>query len=214
MGLSIIAYHHFPPASASVCTNSLADISTLGGAGFASQQYRFGPIPLQLPRLTYNGLTLHLLPDPETPQSLKHFTLVLKTSLAPQPKKPKHPTDPEPASLSYEATFDLPKTGQAEAHTVQLGWDSFVPTYRGREVGREDPRYQPLKSEGIYELGLMCRSGFGGQEGDFGVVIAGVEGWGKEPGVASQSWWAWLCECWTGMRIWLGLGGVHLRDEV
>lgn len=65
-----------------------------------------------------------------------------------------------------------------------------------------DPRYKAFDSSRIYELSLMCRSGFGKQEGDFGIVVVSIEGW--EKGEAKER-----DGCWRGVKDWVGswLGG-------
>lgn len=103
-----------------------ADTKTLGGAGFASRKYQFGPEPLSLPRAQYRGVILRVLPSQsrlssgaatshagadadagaESPQRPQTFTLVFKAQLnARPPSRPKIPPSPDPASLSYEAQF-------------------------------------------------------------------------------------------------------------
>lgn len=186
-----------------------ADTKTLGGAGFASQRFIFAPLPLHLPRHEFKGITLTLSPnkkklvsgDPHT------FHLVLKTTLRPpsDPKHPRNPPSPEPASISYEAPFT------SDEEQVHLEWNQFVPTYRGREVPRTDPKYEPLDTDGIYELSLMCRSGFGKQEGEFEAIIASIEAWRGGKKVRAG--------CWSGMSRWVGgwwngeQGSIRLKDN-
>jgi hypothetical protein len=101
--------------------------------------------------------------------------------------------------------------------------------YRGREVKREDPIYVPLHAETIYEMGLMCRSGFGEQEGEFELVVTGIEGWGKNSALnkKGQNWFGkgiWQTLIWSFERVWNWLftfrgsmgsrqGMVKLEDE-
>ncbi|KAI9635048.1 uncharacterized protein MKK02DRAFT_43725 [Dioszegia hungarica] len=197
------------------------DTKTLGGAGFASQRYIFGPEPLDLPRLSYQGITLRLLPDEQKtassstspapingkshPEDPHTFTLVLKTS-PPQhtPSKPKLPPNPEPASLSYEHDFSLssPLRSSHTPETLHLSFDDFKAVYRGRDVPTSDPRYKPFDPTKIFELSLMCRSAFGKQEGEFGVVVVSMEGWGRAEKKEREG-------CWRGVQQWVGswLGG-------
>lgn len=198
----------------------MQDIDTLGGAGFASQRYRFGPTPLHLPPLEYKGISIKVHPD--TQFSNKHtantFTLVLKNTLSTKPpSKPKTPPQPEPdpASLSYEASFTV-----TESETVHLEFKDFKATYRGREVKKDDPRFRPFHSEKIYEISLMCRSDFGGQKGDFGVIVESIRGLRKEEdkglggnGVVSVVW-----ALFSGVWIWFvnllkGEQRIALSDE-
>jgi hypothetical protein len=102
---------------------------------------------------------------------------------------------------------------------VQLGWSDFKPHYRGREVSRDDEKWKPLDTQGIYEISFMCRSGFGKQEGDFGVVIVGLSGLrkGKLAGRGADlrgwsawfgSWWGWHWTCFSTS------GRVKLDEKV
>ncbi|KAK1927967.1 complex I intermediate-associated protein 30-domain-containing protein [Papiliotrema laurentii] len=200
------------------------DIDTLGGAGFASQRYRFGPEPLRLPRLDYKGISLVVRPDqPDvvapTGHSANTFTLVLKQNLSTRPpSRPKTPPQPDPASLSYEASF-TPSRSVDNSQTITLDFEQFKPTYRGREVGKDDPKYEPLRPETIYELSLMCRSDFGGQKGKFSLIVEEIKGWKKE---GKEGWFVavvnTLGAVWTGLVVWVmglfqGQGRIALRDE-
>lgn len=203
----------------------ISDIDTLGGAGFASQRYRFGPRPLSLPPLQYRGITLKVQPDrPSISSSKPHraeiFTLVLKTTLPTSPpSKPKNPPSPEPASLSYEISFT--PSSALSTQRFDLDFDDFKAVYRGREVKRDDPRYQPLHTEEIYELSFMCRSDFAAQKGDFSVIVHSLEGWKKDKvakgergglvGVLSAIWVglvAWVWSFFSGTE-----GRIALHDE-
>ena len=187
------------------------DIDTLGGAGFASQRHIFGPLPLHLPALSYRGISLSIAPDATSTTPTAHtFTLVLKTTFnpIPPPHHPKTPPSPEPAALSYEASF-----AQPDGHkSVNIRFGDFKAMYRGKEVGRDDSIYQPLHSEKIYEMSLMCRSGFGQQKGEFGVVVLGVSGWAKEKELGWLEWCMGMVR-WVGSWVGLGEGGVRLRDS-
>ncbi|KAH7339849.1 hypothetical protein B0J17DRAFT_377360 [Rhizoctonia solani] len=55
------------------------DITALGGAGFASQRFRFSNKLLRLPRSGYQGLRVKLLPQPIALLNPREFTLVLNT---------------------------------------------------------------------------------------------------------------------------------------
>lgn len=203
------------------------DISTLGGAGFASQTYLFAPAPLRLSRVEYDGLRLSILPDEHaTKSSPGNFTLILKNTIrtAP-PKEPKLPPQPEASVISYEVSFARPSSSNFEhqkATQVDLAWSDFKPHYRGREVPRDDEKWKPLNTEAIYEVSFMCRSGFGKQEGDFGVVVLGL--WGLKKGNqdvskrglgGAESWSAWVGSWWGWFSSWFGLGGrVRLDDKV
>jgi hypothetical protein len=204
---------------------TLVDISTLGGAGFASQTHLFGPAPLQLSRVEYEGLRLSVLPDEHASKSSpSNFTLILKNTIRTKPpKEPKLPPQPEPAVLSYEVSFPRPSAWDLkhkQATQVDFAWSDFKPHYRGREVPRDDEKWKPLDTEAIYEISFMCRSGFGKQEGDFGVVIAGL--WGLKKGNldmskrvmgAAESWSAWFASWWSWIWSWFSSSGRIRLDE-
>ncbi|WWD18069.1 hypothetical protein CI109_102516 [Kwoniella shandongensis] len=210
------------------------DIKTLGGAGFASQVYRYGPTPLHLPRTEYTGISLSVLPDPSIAATLDHsspteFTLVLKTSPTSHiPKHPKVPGPPRAAQLSYEASFELPKTNTYtydekswSATTIKItevifDWNDFKATYRGREVKPGEERYVPLDTTGVYEISLMCRSGFGKQEGEFGLIVKSIDSVKKANTAASGGSWIWAW--WTLLVGWVWSWirwdrGIRLSDE-
>jgi hypothetical protein len=197
------------------------DTQTLGGAGFASQRFTFGPIPLHLPPLEYQGLSINYLSsrleDDATakPPKPHTYTITLKTTQPtyyPPPGQPKPPKTPEPAVLSYEYSFDTSSSSSGlkkpSPISIELPFGDFVPTYRGREVKKDNPIYRPLQTETIYEFSLMCRSGFGEQEGEFELIILGIDGWRKETvrgareslggiwnGLVDmcRGFWSWLC---------------------
>lgn len=216
------------------------DISTLGGAGFASQTFLFAPTPLHLSRTYFDGIRLGVSTDPQASESSPaNFTLVLKNTIRTKPpKEPKLPPQPEPAVLTYEAPFHRPSksfTQEAESvigasgskgakvKEIEIEWSEFKPHYRGREIPRDDERWKPLDTEGIFEISFMCRSGFGKQEGDFGIIIdnlSGMEkrntdllgmGGGRGGGNWEQwfrSWWAWLSS------FFVGGGKIRLDEKV
>ena len=155
------------------------------------------------------------------------------------PRKPRVPPAPEPASLSYEANFspssaedsgsDLvgdaeSQIGAGKGKRVQLGWTDFRPFYRGKEVKRDDPMWQPLRPEKIYELSLMCRSDFGRQKGEFGLVVISLEGWKKQIGFSGlfepiAELWAVLAGWTAGWAAWVARlwrrdeGHIRLEDK-
>ena len=207
----------------------MIDIDTLGGAGFASQRYRFGPQPLQLPRTEYKGIILSALPPSSSSSSLcssdtpraNTFTLVLKTTIPTRPpSKPKTPPQPEQSTLSYEYHFTPSHNLTNDRETVAIGFNDLKVTYRGREVSRDDPKYVPFHSEQIYEISLMCRSAFGSQKGDFELVVESIAGWKKDEKAVKgwmESLWARLWSVWTGFTNWVWAkrseGKIALHDE-
>ena len=166
-----------------------------------------------------------MLPDEHaTESSPSNFTLILKNTIRTKPpKEPKLPPQPEPAVLSYEVSFPRPKASSdikhSESTRVDFAWSDFKPHYRGREVPRDDEKWKPLDTEAIYEISFMCRSGFGKQEGDFGVVIVGL--WGLKKGQLEmsqrvggvESWSAWFGSCWEWMWSWFSSSGRVRLDE-
>ncbi|KAG9049569.1 hypothetical protein FS837_009907 [Tulasnella sp. UAMH 9824] len=171
---------------------------TLGGAGFASQKFRFNE-PLNLDSARYSGLRLKLVSCDFTYDSKSspptEFTITLTTVPAPQ-QKPK-------SRVTWESHFDIPqKAGDGDAWAqvqqfkIDLPFASFSPMYRGKpvpnarsqpQIGDDSQSMQYLleedsederpvfHTEHIYEFGLMCRSEFGKQEGRFCLGIIKVE---------------------------------------
>ncbi|GKZ22851.1 hypothetical protein AbraIFM66951_004975 [Aspergillus brasiliensis] len=138
------------------------DITTLGGAGFASQHTSSTTELWDLS--SYAGLELSI------PKSDGYtYTLNLKDILQ----------DPrldgrQRSGLVWEADFKV-KEGE---NKVRLAWKEFRPTYRGKEVhmGR------PLMLAGVKRFGIMIRSFFGKQEGEFELEIESIKGIEKEEG--------------------------------
>ncbi|WWC66581.1 uncharacterized protein I206_100484 [Kwoniella pini CBS 10737] len=200
------------------------DIDTLGGAGFASQAYRYGPSPLKLPQLSYNGIAIHYQPDPKTKYTSStptNFTFVLKTTPTSNiPKHPKTPGPPREAQLTYEVSFplfpNLNESNPGRKHVAIFEWKEFKATYRGKNVPEGDEKWVPLDPGLIYELSIMCRSDFGKQHGDFGVVINSIEAVRKAKRVGM---WIRLCDFWKGVTTWVsGLfssseNNIRLDDE-
>ncbi|UNI18168.1 hypothetical protein JDV02_004452 [Purpureocillium takamizusanense] len=131
------------------------DTTALGGAGFASQ-HSIGELALDL--RDYEGIIVAVAGPDEADG--KRYALTLKDSLPP-------PRDDgrEQSGVSWEAEFVAKKPGD-----VKLRWDDFKPTYRGR------PKHdaEPLNLGDIKRVGLMMRSFFGKQEGDFSLHLHGI----------------------------------------
>ncbi|ODO11929.1 hypothetical protein I350_00713 [Cryptococcus amylolentus CBS 6273] len=199
------------------------DIRTLGGAGFASQAFRYGPAPLHFPRHKYSGISITALTDPLQSVDEKHphpenFTFVLKTSpTAHIPKHPKTPAPPRAAQLTYQVEFNI-SHGGASTRTpgekkFTFPWGEFKATYRGREIKKGDPQWVPLDTSSIYEVSLMCRSDFGQQEGDFGVIVTDISAVekGQEEEDEDEG-------CWSGVVGWFkwAIGaerGIRLEED-
>ncbi|KIO30357.1 hypothetical protein M407DRAFT_155587 [Tulasnella calospora MUT 4182] len=191
--------------------SGVLDTKTLGGAGFASQKYRFSE-PLNLDSARYSGLRFKLVScdfnyDSKSSSSSSassatrysppnEFTITLTTVPLPH-QKPK-------SRVTWESHFEVPqKTGegdswaQVQTFKLDLPFESFSPVYRGRpvpgarsqppQVGDDGQSMQYLleedsederpvfNTEHIYEFGLMCRSEFGKQEGQFCLGLLKVE---------------------------------------
>ncbi|KAJ5116211.1 hypothetical protein N7456_000559 [Penicillium angulare] len=128
------------------------DIKTLGGAGFASQRTTGDNRNWDLS--LYDGIELVL-----GPSDGKTYTLTLKDQIL-----PKRPDGRDRSSVSWEFDFKSKSGGN-----LFIPWGAFRATYRGREVegGKLD-----LKS--IKRVGIMVRSFFGEQEGDFELGIYSI----------------------------------------
>ncbi|KAJ1304819.1 hypothetical protein OPQ81_005954 [Rhizoctonia solani] len=136
------------------------DITALGGAGFASQRFRFANQLLRLPKSEYQGIRVKLSRPFITLHNPMQFTLVLNTEPI------THRPDGRVASrVSWEAGFT------DSAPSWDLSFDQFRATYRGRPVDPA-PTFDPST---VYDLSLMCRSAFGKQFGSFGLHVLSIE---------------------------------------
>ncbi|KAM4063114.1 complex I intermediate-associated protein 30 (CIA30) domain-containing protein [Hirsutella rhossiliensis] len=142
------------------------DTQTLGGAGFASQRTR-GALALDL--RAYDGVVVSIA-GPAAADG-KRYALTLKDSLEPPRRDGR-----DRAGVSWEADFvaDRPRD-------VKLVWSDFKPTYRGRP--KEDA--EPLDLAGIKRVGLMMRSFFGQQEGDFSLELHAIAAWKRRPAASA-----------------------------
>lgn len=120
------------------------DISTLGGAGFASQSTTLKPTLSLSPR-DFTGLAITL----SVPSHISHghpsaFVPTLKNDI------PGRREDGRRESvLSYEMAFDLRQLAGEKDREVEIvaDWKDFKATYRGKE----DKEAKPLNSEKIEE---------------------------------------------------------------
>ncbi|KAF2667724.1 CIA30-domain-containing protein [Microthyrium microscopicum] len=150
--------------SKSVLFHGLLDITTLGGAGFASQVSQRSDWDLS----GYEAIRIGILPEQS---DNKTYTLVLKDALP-----GRRPDGRLEASTSWECMFKAPKPSQGKVQYVTLRLKDFKATYRGRKI---DDR-PPLKVEAIKQISLMMRSNFGKQEGHFRLGIASMSAHTKE----------------------------------
>ena len=116
------------------------DISTLGGAGFASQRTKGVDREWDVSR--YDGLEIQI--DSGTSDE-KMYTITLKNEIL-----PKRPDGREQSTVSWEYDF---RARMARQGKVFVKWDDFKPTYRGKPVG--DP--EPLDLRRIRRVGIMVR---------------------------------------------------------
>jgi hypothetical protein len=144
------------------------DTKTLGGAGFASQ-HTIGELELDLS--PYLGLVICVAADPAASfgteggdkSKPKRWAVTLKDDLP-----GKRPDGRERSGISWEADFTWgPRDGGAEFF---LPWSQFKATYRGRDK----PDADPLNLAGIKRIGLMMRSFFEEQDGDFQIDLQAI----------------------------------------
>lgn len=123
------------PQSVTAKFHGILDISTLGGAGFASQRTtsEIGPWDIS----AYDGLELTIHQGFDG----KLYTIILKdnSSLSNWPS--------EEGSINWEYDF------RAESGNFLVKWDEFKPTFRGKPV--EDAR--PLDLTAIKDFSIMVR---------------------------------------------------------
>jgi hypothetical protein len=172
------------------------DITTLGGAGFASQQCTVSPpFPISLSQQRHSGLRLLVRPakataasttleEGQTPGGGKGPVRSYLLNL--YPKLPvKRPDGRNESSVTYEHTFRLDPPiscsnqgddGQEPLLSVDLAWKDFKPFYRGKPA--EDAG--PLDPSEVKIWSLMARSDFGAQSGPFELQVHSLWAVGKE----------------------------------
>ncbi|KAL5336352.1 NADH:ubiquinone oxidoreductase intermediate-associated protein 30 [Aspergillus crustosus] len=134
------------------------DTSTLGGAGFASQRTTSEEI---WDLSSYDGLELDI-----TRSDGKLYTLVLKNEVLLLRDDGR-----ERSSLSWEGDFQI---SGGEKGKVVLKWGDLTPRYRGKDVDRKG---KELDLGGVKRFGIMMRSFFDMQQGEFEVEIGYIRGW-------------------------------------
>jgi hypothetical protein len=125
------------PNSPTATFHGHLDITTLGGAGFASQRTTGDDRNWDL--FAYDGLLLDVKKSDG-----KQYTLTLKDELL-----PKRPDGREQSTVSWEYDF---KVG-SEGARVPVHWVDFKATYRGRE--KKDAK--PLDLRSVKRISLMMR---------------------------------------------------------
>ncbi|RFU73032.1 hypothetical protein TARUN_9227 [Trichoderma arundinaceum] len=135
------------------------DTKTLGGAGFASQ-HSLGVLDWDLRGYDAGIVVAVARADG------KRYALTLKDEIPPRSGDGR-----EDAGVSWEAEFVVSQDGSDyDLKNVYLPWSAFKPTYRGRPK----PDAKPLDLSNVKRVGLMMRSYFGDQEGDFSIEIHAI----------------------------------------
>ncbi|KAK8166814.1 complex I intermediate-associated protein 30-domain-containing protein [Phyllosticta citrichinensis] len=140
------------------------DIKTLGGAGFASQRTVGEDRTWNLEG--YDGIQIEVVNNADTDD--KKYTFNIKNQLLPRDPD----TGREQSTISYEFDFDFTDSSVGRNQTIALfiPWNEFRATYRGRE-DRNAPK---IDLKNIKRFGIMIRSFFGGQEGDFSLLLKSI----------------------------------------
>ncbi|EED20679.1 conserved hypothetical protein [Talaromyces stipitatus ATCC 10500] len=152
------------PYSSSAFFHGFLDITTLGGAGFASQRNTTYTLNWHLEK--YDGIEFIV-----GKSDGKRYSFVLKDEML-----PKRPDGREQSSLNWEYEFVVPATSDCEDRTregtvFRAKWCDFEPTYRGKPQEGLTRRILPRN---IKRITLMMRSFFGMQSGDFEVEIKSI----------------------------------------
>jgi hypothetical protein len=152
------------------------DTSTLGGAGFASQ---YSPETDGWDLSGYDGIELVFREGDG-----KVYTLVLKDEESPG----KRDDGREKAGINWEAEFRASEPFGEEDNakgqsTVWVPWKDFKATYRGKE--KKDAG--ELKTGSVKRVGIMMRSYFDKQSGDFSVVLRSICAREEEDGDKGRS---------------------------
>ncbi|KAF2813201.1 CIA30-domain-containing protein [Mytilinidion resinicola] len=140
------------------------DIKTLGGAGFASQRTAGDDVSWDLSG--YDGIQLKLYTSKADNQ---RYTFIIKDELL--PKNPENGREQSTTSWEYDFSNDLKESAGDHSLLLFIPWDSFKPTYRGKE--KKDPL--PLDHKNIKRFSIMMRSFFGDQEGPFSLSIRSIK---------------------------------------
>ncbi|KAL8910848.1 MAG: hypothetical protein Q9171_003886 [Xanthocarpia ochracea] len=151
------------------------DIETLGGAGFASQfqsaapdnQGFNSPNDSVWDLSAYQGIEVDLGAGDGN-----LYTLILKD----EESQDKRDDGREKAGISWEADFRASKGFEGRigeevvGNKVWIPWYILKPTYRGMEKGDGGS----IKTSQIRRIGLMMRSFFGTQQGDFRLELRSI----------------------------------------
>ncbi|KAI9140396.1 complex I intermediate-associated protein 30-domain-containing protein [Paraphysoderma sedebokerense] len=177
------SYLSLDNSSSTARFHGTVDTTTLGGAGFASQQYTSPSFFSLLNLKSYSGISI----STENGDN-KVYSINLKTEI---PKKRKNGRNE--SLLEWKYLFP----GLSGKQTVTVRWNQFIPYYRGRPVkgdqggsahtGKdrtENPDFPRrtfqaddlvLKPEEVKTISIMCASLFGKQNGTFSIDIASID---------------------------------------
>ncbi|KAF1956259.1 CIA30-domain-containing protein [Byssothecium circinans] len=136
------------------------DITTLGGAGFASQRTVFDSSTWDLS--DYDGIQLQ-----HGKSDGKRYTFILKDEILP----PNPENGREQSTTSWEYDFVAGGEAAMESESVYMPWKAFEATYRGKP--QEDAGELDTKS--VKRFNIMMRSFFGDQEGDFSLTVRSIK---------------------------------------
>ncbi|KAI8799654.1 complex I intermediate-associated protein 30-domain-containing protein [Cladochytrium replicatum] len=137
--------------------NGNIDTTTLGGAGFASQQVTNTPYFDTLALYSYSGLAITTAGGDG-----KEYSINLKTTF---------PANISQSIVEYKYKF----TANAEQQEFVIKWDQFLPYYRGRPVNASSDVPKEVDTNSIYTVSLLCQSGFDTQKGPFTVDVVSVD---------------------------------------
>ncbi|KAL2800507.1 complex I intermediate-associated protein 30-domain-containing protein [Aspergillus keveii] len=170
------------------------DTTTLGGAGFASQQTH-GDLNWDLS--DYDGILLKVRPGAGAQSDIneggegKKYTLLLKDNIP-----DKRPDGRERSAVCWEVDFRAKRPAGLEGTTIRhyFKWSDFRATYRGRDCPH--PEKKKLDIARIKRIGFMVRSFFNEQSGDFSLDIVSLAAYRKgeeypyrdEPGYTSMGY--------------------------
>ncbi|CAI6239563.1 unnamed protein product [Periconia digitata] len=137
------------------------DITTLGGAGFASQRTTTEDNTWDLSK--YDGILLQI-----GKSDGKRYTFIIKDKLL--PKNPENGREQSTTSWEYDFEAGAGESTSGETSSIYIPWSEFKATYRGKE--KKDAG--KLAKENVKRFSIMMRSFFGDQEGDFSITIKSI----------------------------------------
>lgn len=180
------------------------DTSTLGGAGFASQFSPLEAAPQAFdPSISsgndrrwdlsaWDGIEIDI-----SKSDGKVYTLIFKDEVLAD----KREDGREKAGINWEVDIEMAgnrisaeKDENSEAKKVFVPWNEFKATYRGKP--KDDT--EGLKTASIRRVGLMMRSYFGRQEGDFSLDLKSLAARKTPPNYKTPNLEGEVGHGWTG----------------